>query len=125
MENKLDLICEVLKTHDTVLCGDTHHWLERGNMTVYKDIIPIYSHILNEMNQIDDYCSRKEPFRCANFPRCYCTTNMEIFLLKKINSELYDMTAFLYDARDEFDMNIEKINGKWYITGCGKYEIFE
>lgn len=128
MENILELICEILKTYNVVLCSDTRDWLKRGNMKVYKDIIPIYLQSVNNINELNDYCS-EDKFRCAKFPRCACTTNIEIFKLKKINDTMYEITVFDYgdgsSEGDEFHNTIEKINGKWYMNGAwDTYELF-
>lgn len=128
MENILELICEILKTYNVVLCSDTRDWLQRGNMKVYKDIIPIYLQSVNNINELNDYCS-EDKFRCGKFPRCACTTNIEILKFKKINDTMYDITVFDYGDRscegDVFDHTIEKINGKWYMNGAwDTYELF-
>jgi len=143
MEDTLNLICELLKTHDRVLCypedkededkEDKGGFNSDEDYITYKKVIPIYVRELTNSLDLDsddvDNCDTENNINCEHYPRCYCHNLLELWTLEKISDTSYRAKAYLHASKIECDFiypTINKINGRWYIQfgkDCEEYEL--
>ena len=135
MEDTLNLICEILKTHSRVMCYpiEKDGFDPDENCITYKDVIPIYVRELNNSLDLDYYsvenCDIYNDINCNNYPRCYCHNHLEIWELVKISDTEYKAKAYLHSSKVECDIifpTINKMYGKWYMKvdfDCEEYEL--
>ena len=135
MEDTLNLICEILKTHNRVMCYpmEKDGFDPDENCITYKDVIPIYVREMSNSLDLDFYnvdnCDIYNDINCNNYPRCYCHNHLEIWELIKLSDTKYQAKAYLHSSKVECDFifpTINKMYGKWYMKvdlDCEEYEL--
>lgn len=120
MDNTLNYIYEILKTHDRVLCypiDENRYGLETKKTITYKDVIPIYVRELNSSLDLDAYDIES----CDNYHHCYCHNLLEIWKLEKISDMEYQAKAYLHASKFEGDFIFPIISKIDY--DCEEYEL--
>jgi hypothetical protein len=128
MDNTLNYIYEILKTHDRVVCypmDENRYELGTKETITYKDVIPIYARELNSSLDLDAYdiesCDIYNNTDCDNYPRCYCHNLLEIWKLEKISDMEYQAKAYLHASKCEGDFIFPFFSKIDY--DCEEYEL--